>query len=48
MSLLFALIFVLAGLALAIFLALVLYKDEKQEPLSRKNSRKLQDERKVA
>lgn len=43
MSPIFGIFFTLAGLALAVLLGLVLYKDKKQEDVSRKESFKIQN-----
>lgn len=45
MSPIFAIFFALAGLALAVLLGVILYKDEKQEDVSRKESFKIQKNR---
>ena len=47
MSSIFWIFFALAGLALAVVLGLVLYKDEKQESASRKNYRDIIEEGKT-
>ena len=44
----FGVLFALAGLALAVVLGVVLYKDEKQESVSRKNYQKIREEGKIA
>jgi|WetSurMetagenome_2_1015567.scaffolds.fasta_scaffold108180_2 hypothetical protein len=47
MSSIFGIFFALAGLALAVVLGLVLYKEEKQESASRKNYRDIIEEGKT-
>ena len=44
MSPIFGIFFILAGLALAVLLGLVLYKDKKQESESKKNYQKISEE----
>jgi hypothetical protein len=44
MSPIFGVLFALAGLALAVILGMALYKDERQEPASAKQSLKVRGE----
>jgi hypothetical protein len=48
MSPIFGIFFALAGVALAVLLGRVLYKDEKQESQSRKNYQEIREEGKTA